>query len=257
MLKQIIQRFIPRFLLKRYKKRQYQSILLNHDIETQPDLKVAQLLVDQESIFIDIGANIGLYTKYLAPLSGKTISFEPVPFTFEMLENTIRSFGLENVEAHQIAISDMMVSTEIEIPVQAGVQNYYRASLSGDTQSSTTIRFPVQTKTLDSFFEPPSNPISLVKCDVEGHELSVIKGAAGFLKHYDAPWLIEISDDPDEKESSACQLFSIMQDYDFSPFRFDGITLKKRHPGDKSVNYFFLKKGHIEKLSAKGLKIMS
>ncbi|MEX0610110.1 MAG: FkbM family methyltransferase [Balneolaceae bacterium] len=253
MIKRIIQQLTPGFLFDLYKKKKYRKILESHEIKSQTDLIIAKKLVNQESSFIDIGANIGLYTKYLAPFSKETLSFEPVPFTYSVLKENIKYFNLRNVKAYCIAISDQVGETQIEIPIQSGVYNYYRASLEA-TENPGYKTHRVATETIDSLFGESVRKISLVKCDVEGHELSVIKGADKFLKTKDAPWLIEISENPDTEGSTANILFGIMSEHKFKPYYFDGEKLYQRKFGDESINYFFLKEMHRNNLADEGIK---
>lgn len=183
MIKQFIQKFTPAFLLNWYKVRQYYSILRDFDIHAEPDLFVVRELADKERVTVDIGANIGLYTIHLSPVSSKVISIEPVPFTFSMLTKMIDRFKLSNVSAGQFAISDSVGEAHIEIPIQAGARNYYRASLSDvDSEDASIFLHKVTTKTIDSLFLTETVDISLIKCDVEDHELQCVKGAAECLK---------------------------------------------------------------------------
>lgn len=258
MIKILIQKLLPRFLLYRYKEYRYYKLLKDFDINDQPDILVAKELVTKETAFLDIGANIGLYTRFLSPNVSKVISFEPVPFTFTILSKNVKRFKLDNVEIHQVAISDSNGEAIIEVPIQGGARNYFRASLLKDSsQPSSDMKFTVKTKNIDSLFSNYSYNISLVKCDVEGHELSCIKGAREFLKKSEAAWLIEISESPDDKESSGYQVVEIMRRHGFRIYIFEDNILRPRRSGDKSVNYFFLKENHLNKLESTSLKIHS
>lgn len=258
MLKRFIQSLIPSFLLSRYKETQYFKILRNFNINDQPDLIIAEKLVDENSIFVDIGANIGLYTKYLSPFTKQVKAFEPVPFTFEMLSKNVRKFALKNVVLNQIAISSTDGEATIEVPIQGGARNYYRATLEqGNSDSSSEMKIKVPTKTIDSLFLNRIDEISFIKVDVEGHELSVLKGADDFLKTSDCAWLIEIDGNPDDEKSLAFKVFRKMEGAGFNAYFFDGKVLSKRREGDKSVNYFFLTKHHIDTLSVSGVAITS
>lgn len=258
MIKILLQKLVPQFLLYRYKEYQYYKLLKDFDINDQPDLLVAKKLVTKETAFLDIGANIGLYTRFLSPNVSKVISFEPVPFTFTMLSKNVKRFKLDNVEIHQIAISDSNGEAIIEVPIQGDARNYFRASLLNDgSQPSSDMKFTVQTKTIDSLFPNYSGDISLVKCDVEGHELNCIQGAREFLKKSEAAWLIEISESPDDKESSGYEVVEIMQRYGFRTYLFEDNILRPRKFGDRSVNYFFLKEKHLNTLESTSLKIHS
>jgi len=224
----------------------------------QPDLLVVERLVDENSTFVDIGANIGLYTKYVSPLVKQVKSFEPVPFTFGMLSKNVTKFELENVALNQIAISSSDGEAVIDIPIQGGARNYYRASLElGVSDKLSEMKIKVPTKTIDSLFVTQIEEISFVKIDVEGHELSVLNGASSFLESAHCAWLIEVDGNPDEENSSAFEVFRKMEEAGFTGYFFDGKELQKRRKGNISVNYFFLKKRHLDTLSASGIVISS
>ncbi len=256
MIKRKIQDLTPSLLLEWYKTKAYQRILTNHDIGTELDIFIAKKLLENKGVFVDIGANIGLYTKYLSPLASSTICFEPVPFTFKILKKNVKYFNLQNVSLHPVAISENTGVSNIEVPIQAGVFNYFRASLE-ESDDERVKSFPIQTQTLDSFFEGTQQNISFIKCDVEQHELSIIRGASSFLQKFNTPWLIEVSGNPDAEGSSSKELFEIMSNYGFTPYFFDGSHLLERIPGDNSVNYFFLKPSSIDLLIQKGTTIVN
>ena len=69
--------------------------------------------------------------------------------------------------------------------------------------------YTVEVKPLDKLLEPTKQQASFIKCDVEGHELSVIRGAKRLIEQREAAWLIEISNDPAEQGSDADQIFKI------------------------------------------------
>ena len=247
-IKQLLQKIIPSFLTNKYKKWRCYKIIENFDIQQESDLYIAESLVSPQSHFIDIGANIGVYTKYLSKFVGKVISIEPVPNTYSVLEHIIARFNLTNVEPKQIAISNKVGKTVITVPNVEGTINYYRASIDNSVNQSD-MKLEVQTETIDSLFLESGDDISLIKCDVEGHELACIQGSIKFLENYKPAWLIEISGNPDDPKSSAKQLFKIMESFGYSVWLFENGKVKKREIGDESINYFFLQTFHLEKIS--------
>ena len=60
------------------------------------------------SYFLDVGANIGLYTWQVARIAPelKIIAFEPDPNNFELLKMTNEASGLKHVELCPVALSD-------------------------------------------------------------------------------------------------------------------------------------------------------
>jgi FkbM family methyltransferase len=135
---------------------------------------------------IDVGANVGHYTVRLSRLvgpSGRVIAFEPVPETFEILASLISASGAHNVSLFNVAASAGVGVAGISLPqFTSGLTNYYMASL-----TSTGGEFSVLTLPLDALIPPKC--VSLVKIDVEGHELQALQGMQALLRR-DQPRLI-------------------------------------------------------------------
>lgn len=122
---------------------------------------------------VDIGANIGQFTnavKYWYPES-TVHAFEADPVTYEILT---KNTNLKNVYVYNKALSD-----------SKGVFNFYRAPLSGMSSLIKTVenqeQIVVETDTVDSALKD-INEIDILKIDVEGAELKVLKGAYNTLK---------------------------------------------------------------------------
>ena len=135
---------------------------------------------------LDVGANVGHYSSKLSQLvgrNGRVFSFEPVPHTFELLAANMTCCPVNNVTLLNVAASDEMGTVGMSIPSFAtGLQNYYMASVTSDSPSLLVVAIPI-----DSLRFP--SRITLAKVDVEGHELSALKGMENLLKR-DHPVLI-------------------------------------------------------------------
>lgn len=83
--------------------------------------------------------------------------------------------------------------------------------------------------------------IAFIKCDVEGHEWSCVRGARQVLEKHSPRWLIEIGDDPDVHGSNGQGLLEAVGSLGYGTYWFDGATLRRRRPGDTGWNYFLLK----------------
>lgn len=132
------------------------------------------------SVFLDIGANVGIFTQCAAKLvgaTGRVLSFEPEPTTFASLSRSVRRNGLANVTCVQAAVSD-----------HAGSAAFHRA---GDGTASSLVaeaanrarryveEMSVPVVALDGYIaETKLDPtrIALVKVDVEGEEPRTITG---------------------------------------------------------------------------------
>ncbi len=260
-LKRVLLRYLPPTMLIWLKQHHYAKSLQHMGIQDEQDLAVAMKLVRPGDYVVDVGANIGLYTKTLSAIvgeNGRVYSIEPIPLTFRILRYCTQALGLTNVRLLQTAVSDAAGIIRMEVPkYDEGGDNFYMARIAnGNTAVAARLAYTVKTETLDSILSDVVERISFVKCDVEGHEWAVLKGAQRLLNTSPAAWLIEVSGDPDHQESSANRLFRHMRDIGYEAYRYDAHALHRRRAGDVSVNYFFLKPLHLDRLAAMGMTIV-
>jgi FkbM family methyltransferase len=220
----------------------------------ESDFEPLKDLVQPGDYVLDIGANVGWYTNFLSRLvgkSGRVLSFEPIPETFALLTTVIQKLDLTNVEAFNLALSDVDSSATMELPLRDdGSTNFYMARIVAKQGGSHFLaQCTVSLKPIDSIFPGLPCSIAFIKCDVEGHELSVIKGAMKLLEKCKPAWLLEVSGNPDKENSTAKALFEILENLQYTAYWFDGRKLKKRSSSHHSTNYFFLQASHLNRLS--------
>lgn len=165
------------------------------------DLVVTEVLwrlTNPGEVGVDVGANIGYMTAVLASRiaqvpGGSVYAFEAHPEVFKELAFNVQCWRamLRNVQLypHNLAISQEAGSLQLSIPQAfnsnrglAFVASADRAeTLPPESGSDTIIDVPSQR--LDDLFEGIER-IGVLKIDVEGHELSVLKGAAHLLEHH-------------------------------------------------------------------------
>jgi len=254
--KALVRRALPEKILQIVKKVYYKRLLCVFTEEDETSFKVIKYLVEHGDQVVDIGANIGVYTTFLSELvgdSGRIYGIEPIPLTFDILSSNVKRLGLKNVELMNYAISNTNSSVTMEIPLyESGGENFYRSRITDKNTNSSLRKVKVESKTIDSLFsELPCN-ISFIKCDVEGHELQCIKGAMKTIEKSKPALLIEISGDPDSPKSTSYEVFKLLTEEGYEAYWFDVTNLKKRHFGDKSINYFFLLPKHIRVLQKNG-----
>lgn len=153
----------------------------------EPEYKILSKFLSEDDWVIDIGANIGQYTKRLSELvgpNGRVIAFEPVPTTFSLLSANTLLFKYQNVTLVNAAVSDKLGIAGISIPkFSTGLNNYYEAHLENQGNCDLSI----MTISIDSILLDKT--IKLIKIDTEGHEEFVIKGLQNLI-HKDHPILI-------------------------------------------------------------------
>ncbi|MBC7939432.1 MAG: FkbM family methyltransferase [Chitinophagaceae bacterium] len=125
---------------------------------------------------IDVGANVGSYTRFLAGLTGpkgRVIAFEPEPLNFARLKANVAD--LSNVTAVQAAVADR--EGEIALFVSDDLNVDHRTYDDGRGRRQAAIR----AVSLDGFL-PPGEPVHLIKLDVQGAEYGVLQGARRVLE---------------------------------------------------------------------------
>lgn len=248
-VKQVVLRLLPRSAQRRIKKWYYPRLLRGYSEERWPEARIVRKLVAPGDHVVDAGANVGYISLILSRIvgpAGIVHSFEPVPQTFDLLENNLRVLGLANVRARRAAVSDSPGRARMATPDYAGGgENLYESKLVGSTVAGS---FEVEVVRLADALGADVARVSFVKVDVEGHELAVLRGAEDLLAARPA-WLIEVAGDPDATGSDAAQLFALLAAHGYSPHYFAGGRLIPRSRGDKAVDYFFLTGEHRVKLS--------
>ncbi len=162
------------------------QIRRNRFFTDEKEFAIVDRLVSPGDWVLDIGANIGQYTKRFSELvgdSGRVIAFEPVPDTFELLTANAQRFRQKNVTLFNAAASDQCVALGMAIPtLGSGLSNYYAAHLTPTANGLKVLTFPI-----GNLLFPQA--IRLAKIDAEGHELAVLRGMENLLRR-DQPTLI-------------------------------------------------------------------
>jgi FkbM family methyltransferase len=125
----------------------------------------------------DIGANIGQAARVLAAGFKKVIAFEPCIESFEIL--TVEA--AYNVTPIQLAVSSASGRVELEehaVSISTGQLTTSDGLHWGPKVGSRT----VPSRTLDSLADDFGLP-DFVKIDTEGHEVEVVRGGLGCLRH--------------------------------------------------------------------------
>jgi len=139
------------------------------------DMAYVLHVLNEEDLFIDVGANIGSYTILACAVRGaRGVCFEPVPSTYLRLLDNIRLNKLENrVNALNMGVSDK--EDELVFTVGENCTNHVLAE--GEYAEQTTSVKVVPLNNVLANLCP-----SLLKVDVEGFETQVINGADKVLE---------------------------------------------------------------------------
>lgn len=137
--------------------------------KTQRDESLA--LIENSRTAIDIGANIGFWSKDLCKIFKKVILFEPHVLNIECLKKNLEEY--QNFKIEECALSNYQGYGELYYD-ESGLGNN---TLNRNTQLKNKIKIKIFK--LDDF---DLNDIDYIKIDVQYHELEVIEGAIDTLK---------------------------------------------------------------------------
>ena len=192
-IKNILLLIAPGFIKKRvfehYQTLNWKTLSIS---EFDAELLLLEFFLNKNSVFFDIGTNKGEYAYYAEKLMNpKNIYlFEPEKKLNKQLQAIF-----SNCHVNNVALSDNKGAHQFKIPVINGTIDNCLSSLEVDNKEDNeteSIIYEVKTDTLDNFTREKNIIPDLIKIDVEGHELSVLKGAENFISEHHPTLIIEI-----------------------------------------------------------------
>jgi FkbM family methyltransferase len=178
---------------------------------------VVRALVANCRVFVDVGANSGIYTLLASKNSRPDSSihaFEASPIEYQKLMLTIEWNALHNVIANNLALSESNGTTSIyeNLDGCGALNRVDRPAL--DNGRYRMVEVPCVS--LDTYCE--SNKISRIdflKIDVEGHELPVLKGGRRTIAEDRPVIMVEMNDRRSSDQSSPKQLWAFLESYSY------------------------------------------
>jgi FkbM family methyltransferase len=138
-------------------------------------------------VFYDLGANIGLFSLLASRIvgaGGRVISFEPDPEIAARLRANIARNAFTNVTVVESGVWSVTGDVNF-LPADASSPDHGTGRFVNE-QSATTA--PVRCIALDDFARDAPTP-KAIKCDVEGAEVEVLRGAENLLRTA-RPWIL-------------------------------------------------------------------
>ena len=173
-----------------------------------------------EDSFLDIGANIGVYTLLAASKirTGSIYSFEALPKNYARLQENLKLNQFEQVKAYEIAISDYTGTVALNLAEGD--------SMPFITHTTTDNTITVSTDTLDNLLQnQPLSNLTLAKMDIEGAEIFALKGATSLLKQQRPhAWILEINDTVSYFGHQKQDLVDFLQSYGYNLYRYNTDT---------------------------------
>jgi FkbM family methyltransferase len=147
----------------------------------------------KKPVVYDVGANVGFFCTHLAQMLGaqspKVYAFEPVPDTFCKLLQSVTALGLKNyIDPIAVAITDNAGALQLSYSTRYSL--FAQVTPGGlNLRVGDRLVFAAGFS-LDAFWSLTGVLPSLVKIDVEGGEVAVLRGAEGLLSQPNRPALL-------------------------------------------------------------------
>jgi FkbM family methyltransferase len=213
------------------------SLVANASTQEIPILQtfteILKALPDKDLAFWDVGANIGIYGWKCAacrPFCG-IVSFEPDPKNIAALRKTSNAWKLRYHKIVEVAVAEANGRAAFYVDDISGATG----SIEPDLPKFNTIHYGVTPKTidvptvsLDSFLSGNSPP-TIIKIDVEGAEIRVLRGAASLIAKFGPILLLETFENRTE-------IFEFLRSRGYQIFDSDRRTL----PTDATFNILSL-----------------
>ena len=165
-----------------------------HDVGLR---RVQEFLIDRmgpSSLYLDIGANVGVSSIYALSCGRNCWLFEPNTALRPFVEKLFAANGYTTARLEDVALSEVAGEAEFFVSRSSFLSSFDQAHAAFEGE---VVRVQVPLRTLDSYLPELTATAReiVVKIDVEGHELAVLRGALETLKRYRPPVMIELRSD--------------------------------------------------------------
>lgn len=218
-------------LLQRLPPRISMPIRARVGFSREPEMALLGRAVGPGDHCIDIGCHLGIYAYHLLRLvgpRGTVTAFEPQAGLAAYLRSAFSpDVRTGRLVVHESALGDAPGEAVLTVPLEGGRPNRGRATLREVEGTSRTET--VDVRPLDSV--DLTRPVAFIKCDVEGHELAVLDGAADLLAADQPTLLVEIESRHAAARARATFEMLWSMDYDAAVYRTRDGLLGRLAPG--------------------------
>jgi len=201
--------------------------------KVEPEFLWIKEILTKDSVFMDVGANVGAYLftleNHLKPEN--IFAFEPNQQLFKRLNRLFPKVNLFSV-----ALSDISTTAEFKIPVINGEKVHTRGTLQTSIKEKNeekTILQKVEVKPLDGLNLNLKN-LDFIKIDVEGNEMQTLRGARKTIEKYKPILMVEM--EQRHHQEDLWTLISEVADWGYSVNYLNRKTLKPETLTEEFLN---------------------
>lgn len=235
----------------------YKALFRQHHRDLLPAFAA---VIDDQAVVIEAGGHAGQFTKLLAGYlsRGQVLAFEPGSYAFGILKRVVRWRTGGRARAFQAALGRDEGVVELLVPINAsgsvrfGLSHVARKE-TGQADDRPVQREKIRQTTVDQVvMEQKLLRVDLLKGDIEGWELQMLKGGATTLERLQPVLFLEVDDHHLTRAGdSAADLWRYVQGFGYRGFLFDAaraqfVPVEAATTGD----IWFLPAGHPRIIAA-------
>ena len=240
-LRNIIGQFVP----QKYKLR-YLIYKKSRRRERPIEKYLLRLLCDCNKMAVDIGANVGTVAFFLSRYSKTTHAFEINPAAARRLKQA----RLPNTIVHEVGLSDTARLARLRVPVAnfGPIIGSGTIEVANDLEGGAVSELDVAVAALDDF---QLQGVGIIKIDVEGHELPVLKGSFKTLENDRPSLIVEILERLNGNSFS--DILKYTAQFSYLCYQLGGnglfeVTIARDERGNN--DYYFLQKAVADQVNA-------
>lgn len=183
-------------------------------------LQVLASFCRPDTVFLDIGANLGVFSLRLAPYlrEGRIMAFEPNARIRELFGRSVHLNGLrERIEIFECGASDETAELVLEVPQGHAGGGHVEPARPGDTRARIHVR-PLD----EVLHELPA--FHVAKIDVEGHELHALRGMQRLLAR--SPQAVVLFEKLVPRAGLEAPLMELFSSHGMQVWRIDGVRIE-------------------------------
>ncbi len=232
----------------------------------EPEIPFLKEIISSGENCLHIGASDARHSYVMSKLigDGQIFAFEPSSYSYNHLVLMTKLHRLKNIHTYNYAVSNEAGTVCLVTPQKStGHAGRSFAFITGvdnqnadrkDIQSSSSTTEEVKAVSVDGFVnEHKLQHVDFIRCDTEGSEMLILKGASDTIEKYKPNLLIEIHSDALRTvfNSSATEVTDYLFGLGYHMFREDDGEIHHVSVVDESENwkdYFFIHKERVNNL---------